>query len=182
MRLFTGIALPSAQHDKLKLVQSGIPDARWTVPSNFHVTLTFIGEIPENRGADIDEALMSVEAHGFPLGLKSMGCFTEGDRPQHLWAGVEAPEELHMLKHKIDRVLQQNQIQLETRKYTPHATIARLRNPDPAVVAEYLSTHAAFNGGAFEVNEFVLYESIETKDGFFYEEIAAYPLLPLMED
>src|SRR5579871_5605065 len=89
LRLFVGIGFPPELKLQLSLLCSGIPNARWVDPGNLHLTLRFIGEISEDRAADIDLALTQLRARRFSLSLAGTGVFG-GDRPHNLWVGVDA--------------------------------------------------------------------------------------------
>lgn len=176
LRLFAGLSLPILLRQRLTVMQGGIEGARWTERDNFHITLTFIGEIDEGAAAHADEALSSIRMEKFSLRLKGTGSFAQGKWPKVLWIGVEESEPLRRLKDKIDRALRSAQIPFESRKYTPHVTMARLKNPDEAKVAEFMQQHNLFSTEAFEVDEFILYHSHLTKNGPVYEPVREYPL------
>ena len=90
MRLFVGLYLPWVLRDRLSaLAGGGIPGARWVPPTNYHLTLRFIGETPGYRAEDIDVALAGLRARGFSLTLAGLGTFAKGGRSTSLWVGVE---------------------------------------------------------------------------------------------
>ena len=64
----------------------------------------------------------------------------------------------------------------EPRKYTPHVTLARLRDTSSFEVADYLSARAAFRSPPFSVSRFVLFSSRASVGGGPYVIEAAYPL------
>ena len=64
----------------------------------------------------------------------------------------------------------------ESRKYTPHVTLARLRDASTRAVAEYLSSHGYFRSPAFAIPRFVLFSSRASTGGGPYVVEAAYPL------
>ena len=66
MRLFVGIPLPEDVRARLGELKGGLLGARWVRPENLHLSLRFIGEVPGGDEADIDEALATIEAPGFP--------------------------------------------------------------------------------------------------------------------
>jgi RNA 2',3'-cyclic 3'-phosphodiesterase len=176
LRLFTGLSLPILLRQRLTVMQGGIEGARWTERDNFHITLTFIGEVDEATAEMIDEALSSIRIEKFPLRLKGTGSFAQGKYPKVLWMGVEHNDVLHRLKEKIDRALLVANIPFEKRKYTPHVTMARFRNPEEGKVAEFMQQHNLFSSEEFEVDEFILYQSHQTKNGSVYEALKEYPL------
>lgn len=60
-RLFAGIEIPPDVSERIHLLTGGIPGARWTKTENYHVTLTFIGDVSEAQIDDIDEALAGID-------------------------------------------------------------------------------------------------------------------------
>lgn len=177
LRLFTGLALPILLRQRLALLgDGGIPGARWTERENFHLTLTFIGEVNEAEAEDIDAALETIRAPRFPLRLQGTGSFSARNDPKVLWAGVADSPALRRLKEKIDRALQRAGIAFEKRKYTPHVTLARLKNADEGKIAEFMQQHNLFTTEEFDVDEFLLFRSHQTKHGSAYEALREYPL------
>jgi len=177
LRLFTGLALPILIRQRLTLLGGGgIAGAKWVERENLHLTLTFIGEVNEADAEDLDEALEAIRAPRFSLKLQGTGSFDTRGNPATLWAGVADSPALHHLKDKIDRRLQQYAIPFEKRKYAPHVTLARLKNPDPAKIAGFMQQHNLFSTEEFEISEFTLFHSHLTKHGAAYEALKEYPL------
>src|SRR5690349_12574227 len=142
LRLFVGIGFPPELKLRLSLLCSGVPGARWVDPGNFHLTLRFIGEVGEDVAADIDDALSRVRARRFTLQIAGTGVF--GDRPRSLWAGVERNPELVGLRDKVEQLLIRVGLPPEARKFAPHVTLARLRDPPLDKLRDFLSAHAQF--------------------------------------
>jgi 2'-5' RNA ligase len=172
LRLFVGIALPPEQKLALSLLAVGMPGARWVDAGNYHLTLRFIGEVDEGMAADIDAALAPIEAPGFDLGLAGVGHF--GTRM--LWAGVERSPPLVLLQGKVEAALIRLGLEPESRRYTPHVSLARLRDPPLERLQEYLAAHALFRAVPFKVGKFSLVASYLSKSGAIYEDQADYDL------
>lgn len=175
IRLFTAIELPEAIKTRLSFLQGGVPGARWSHKENLHLTLRFIGEVDGATANDIDDVLGGLKVPPFELTLKGAGEFG-GREPHSLWIGVAPNEALHRLASKIESALQRMGLAAETRKYTPHVTIARLRDAPIAKVREYLSDHSLFDSGAFPVREFALYSSHPSSAGSLYRTERTYTL------
>src|SRR5271169_969070 len=103
LRLFVGVGFPPGLKLRLSLLRSGISGAKWVDPGNFHLTLRFIGEIAEDKAADVEEALVRLRARRFALQLAGTGVFGGGDKPRNLWVGVEGNPELLILRDKIEQ-------------------------------------------------------------------------------
>jgi 2'-5' RNA ligase len=104
-----------------------VPGAKWVDPGNLHLTLRFIGEISEDVAADIDDTLSRLRARRFTLQIAGTGVFG-GEKPRSLWAGVERSPELAGLRDKIEQALIRTGLSPEPRKFSPHVTLARLRD------------------------------------------------------
>jgi 2'-5' RNA ligase len=175
LRLFVGIGFPPELKLRLSLLCSGIPGAKWVDPGNFHLTLRFIGEISEDLAVDIDEALSRLRARRFTLQIAGTGVF--GDKPRSLWVGIERNPELIGLRDKIEQALIRVGLPPEPRKFAPHVTLARLRDPPLDKLRDFLTTHARFRADPLPVEGFSLIASFQTKAGSVYEDQADYPLL-----
>ncbi|MFN9161444.1 MAG: RNA 2',3'-cyclic phosphodiesterase [Alphaproteobacteria bacterium] len=175
IRLFTAIGLPADLVARLSLMQGGVPGARWSPPENLHLTLRFIGEVDEVVANDIDDMLTGLRAAPFDLALMGCGSFGSKD-PHSLWIGVgPCPPLLHLVA-RIDSLLQRMGLAAETRKYTPHVTLARLKDAPAPRVQAFLADHAAFTAGPFTVNAFGLYSSHAGSQGRHYVLERRYPL------
>ena len=175
LRLFVGIGFPPELKLRLSLLCSGVPGAKWVDPGNLHLTLRFIGEIGEDSAMDVDDALSRVRARPFALQIAGTGVFG-GDSPRSLWAGVERNGELVALRDKIEQALIRAGLPPEPRKFSPHVTLARIRNPPLDKLGAFLSAHAQFRAEPLKVAQFSLIASLQTKAGSVYEEQADYPL------
>ena len=176
MRLFVAIALPDAVARSLQVLQTGVPGARWQTREQLHLTLRFIGEADGRAAAAIDDALASISAPAFTLELKGVGSFGGRRSPRDLWAGVAPNEALHHLQRKIESALQRVGLQAESRRYTPHVTLARLRGTQNGHVMDFLADHALYSSGPFAADGFILYSSKLTSDGSIYRAEKAYGL------
>ena len=175
LRLFVGIEFPPELKLRLSLLCTGVPGAKWVDPGNLHLTLRFIGEITENLAADVDEALARIKARRFTLQLAGTGIFG-GRRPRALWVGVERSPELVKLHDKIEQALIRTGVESEPRKFAPHVTLARLRDPELGKLGHFLAATAQFRAAPLPVEHFSLIASFPTKAGSVYEDQADYPL------
>jgi len=177
LRLFVGIGFPPELKLRLSLLCSGVPGAKWVDPGNFHLTLRFIGEISQDDAIDIDDALARLRARRFTLQISGTGVFGGGEKPRSLWAGVERSAELVALRDKLEQALIRVGLPPEPRKFAPHVTLARLRNPPLDKLRDFLATHARFRAEPLAVEGFSLIASLQTKAGSVYEDQADYPLV-----
>ncbi len=176
-RLFVGIDLPEEICDQLKPLCCGLPGARWVPLEQLHLTLCFIGETDGSTFLDIKEALSEIVAAPFSLQLRGVGAFPPRGQPRIVWVGVEKCEPLMVLQRKITTRLFQLGLSLENRKYSPHLTLARLRQTPPARVGKFFIEHSLFTLPPFAVDRFILYSSVLGRKGSIYSMEQAYRLM-----
>src|SRR5712692_4349502 len=143
LRLFVGIEFPPELKLGLSLLETAIPGARWVDAGNLHLTLRFIGEIPEDLAADVDEALARLKPRRFTLQLAGAGIFG-GNKPHAVWVGVERHPDLVRLRDKIEQALIRTGLAPEQRRFAPHVTLARLRDPALDQLGHFLAANAQF--------------------------------------
>jgi 2'-5' RNA ligase len=174
-RLFTALEIPRDAALSLSLLRGGLPGARWIDVENYHLTLRFIGDVEGHVADEIANALDRVRRPGFSLALAGVGAF--GSRKPHsVYAGAAASPDLYALQGEIDRICHRLGIDADPRKFTPHVTLARLRNSSPADVARYLSARGNFSTAPFRVGRFVLMSSRDSVGGGPYVVEEAWPL------
>jgi 2'-5' RNA ligase len=174
-RLFTALEIPRDAALSLSLLRGGLPGARWIDVENYHMTLRFIGDVEGHVADEIANALDRVRRHSFPLTLSGVGAF--GSRKPHaIYAGAKASPDLNALQSEIDRICQRLGIPADARRFTPHVTLARLRNSSPGDVATYLSARGNFAAASFRVGRFVLMSSRDSVGGGPYVIEEAWPL------
>jgi 2'-5' RNA ligase len=174
-RLFTGLEIPKALGEELSLLRGGLPGARWIDPENYHVTLRFIGDVDDDIAQEIAWLLGQVRRKNFELRLDGLQSFG-GRKPRALIAAVAPSPSVMELQAEHERLMRRAGLDPETRKYTPHVTLARLRDTSSFEVAEYLSARAAFRSPPFSVSRFVLFSSRASTGGGPYVAEAIYPL------
>jgi 2'-5' RNA ligase len=174
-RLFTGLEIPPQVAQSLAMMRGGLPGARWIDPENYHLTLRFIGDIDDGLARDIASLLGRVQRAPFELRLDGLSSFG-GRKPRALVAAAVPVAPLMDLHAEHERLLQRLGLEPEGRKYTPHVTLARLRDSSSRQVAEYLTARAHYRSLPFEVSRFVLFSSRSSVGGGPYVVEAAYPL------
>ncbi len=174
-RLFTGLEIPAALRQALSLLRGGLPGARWIDSENYHITLRFIGDVDDDIVQEIAWLLGKVRRKNFELRLDGVQSFG-GRKPRAVVATAAPSQPLMELQAEHERLMQRVGFEPEGRKYTPHVTLARLRDSSSFEVAEYLSARAMFRSPPFAVSRFVLFSSRASVGGGPYVIEAAYPL------
>jgi len=175
-RLFTGLEIPVEIGQQLSTLRGGLPGARWVDPANYHITLRFIGDIDEGLAGDIYAMLGEARRRG-PLTitldrLESFG----GGRPRAVFARAVPTSELQEIQAEQERILRRVGLTPETRKFTPHVTLARLRDTSSLDVAHYIGMRGQFPKLSFVAHRFVLFSARDSVGGGPYVVEAAYPL------
>ncbi|HEV2199377.1 MAG TPA: RNA 2',3'-cyclic phosphodiesterase [Bryobacteraceae bacterium] len=176
MRLFTAIDLPEEVRDHLRsLVDRLKPLVRinWSPVANLHITTKFIGEWPENRLDEMKQALAAMPGGGaFEISVRGLGWFPNERRPRVFWAGVESGESLTKLARTTEQAVAALGVPVEGRIFSPHLTLARIREPAPLDAVRSALAKTAADFGSFRATEFFLYLSAGGK----YTRLAAFSL------
>jgi 2'-5' RNA ligase len=196
MRLFTAIELstPARNHlaglarkwtenwgeELLGLSNDEYPRVSWVRPENLHVTLKFLGEVPEPQVPKVCQALSDWASPG-PMRLNAdhIECLPPRGPVRVIAAGVGGDVgRLTLLHREIDRACGLLGFAAESRQYRPHVTLARAKVPLPSHVREHLASagNPHMPGPAFDVAEFVLMESRLHPQGAEYLPVARFPL------
>ena len=174
-RLFTGLEIPADVAQTLSFLRGGLPGARWIDPENYHLTLRFIGDIERGLADDVASMLGRVGREPFEIRLEGLSSFG-GRKPRAVVASVAPMPALLDLQAEHERLLQRVGLDPEGRKYTPHVTLARLRETSSQQVADYLSARGSFRSLPFRVERFVLFSSRASTGGGPYVVEEAFPL------
>jgi len=178
MRLFTALDLPGDVIRNLsQMVERLRPTARiqWSPPENFHITTKFIGEWPEERLAELKQALAGIESRvPIPVHIHEAGFFPNPYSARVFWCGIEAPG-LDSLAIATDRATASLAIPRESRAFSAHLTLARIKqriNLQP--LRDAIAALPTLDFGRFEVDRFFLYQSKPTPSGSVYSKLAEY--------
>jgi len=174
-RLFSGLEIPAEAAAALAGARGGIPRARWIEPSDYHITLRFIGDVDLGMARAIAQTLAQVRRAPLAIRFEGLGWFG-GDKPRAIIARVRPSVELAELQAEHERRLRRIGLPPDARNFTPHVTLARLRTVRPTAVADYLTSRGALSPLGFEAMRFVLYSARDSVGGGPYLVEAAYPL------
>ncbi len=135
------IAIPVADNVRAalgELPRREVPFLRRVRDEQLHITLKFLGEVPLEQvsrvHASVDSAVNAAASHGsasLHLSAHGLGAFPNERSVRILWAGVAPSEPLQNLQAEIEETLAAEGFPKEARRFTPHITLARARNPQP---------------------------------------------------
>ena len=176
-RLFTGVEIPPDIGQALSMLRGGLPGARWITPDNYHLTLRFIGDVDDIVAGEVALMLGRVRRGPFELHLEGLTSFG-GRKPRAVVATMAPAPALLELQAEHERLMQRIGLEPEGRKYTPHVTLARLRDSSSRDVAEYLAARGYLRTASFPVSRFVLFSARNSVGGGPYVVEASYHLTP----
>lgn len=179
MRLFTAIDIPPDVLLRLeRLVSLLRPEAliKWSPLDNFHITTKFIGEWQEGRIEELHAALLDAAPRlPFEVELGNLGWFPNERSPRVLWAGVYGGERLSELARDTEETLVKLGIDRETREFSPHLTLARIKNPVPLRGLRQRVTELHNTAiGKFQVSRFALFRSDPGSNSSIYRKLREY--------
>ncbi|WP_119167168.1 RNA 2',3'-cyclic phosphodiesterase [Algihabitans albus] len=176
MRLFVALSLPEDVRERLDMLDSGLPGARWVAAENLHLTLRFLGEVDSAQARDLDDTLSAIDAPGFALTLQGLATFGDGAKVRALYADVAPNPALLHLQAKVESAVARAGLPLERRKFKPHVTLARFKGDPGPKLGHYLGQHGLLRIGPFPVDHFLLYSSLLGAEGPHYTEEVVYDL------
>lgn len=163
--------------NQLKLQGANV---KWVAENNFHLTLKFMGDTPENRVREVSDAIGSALEGLNPVRLKfqGLGAFPSLKRPRVFWIGLESGhEQLASLAASIENALEPLGFERETRDFKSHLTIGRVRSPKGINhLTDEVKRLSAFEGGHMKLTAIHLMKSELTRQGPIYTVLKEYPL------
>jgi RNA 2',3'-cyclic 3'-phosphodiesterase len=185
-RTFVAVEVPKDRTEKLARLQGllapEIPDVRWAESTHFHLTLAFLGDVPDADLASVCRAVgeAASEHDPFELVLQGFGAFPDPDRPRTLWVGLVGPalDRLGELRKGVVGALGDVGYPPDDDRFHPHVTLGRLKGgkgPTPDL-GPLIRHYAGWVAGAFPIAEVVTYSSRLTPDGPVYTPLSRAPL------
>jgi 2'-5' RNA ligase len=180
MRLFTGISLPPEVINHLtRLLDHLRPTAhlKWTPVYNLHISTKFIGPWPKERLEEIKGALQKVRtSEPIAMSVNGLGWFPNPHHPRTLVVTVRAPETLIQLAKATDEALTVLGVPAESRPFSPHITLARIKEANPLIdLKRTIAALPTVDFGTFAASSFQLFESNPGPAGSVYTHLADFP-------
>jgi 2'-5' RNA ligase len=175
-RLFTALAVPPEAAAGLAPFRGGLPGARWVEPGDFHVTLRFLGDVERTTAEDFLECLGEMRQRGpLTVTLEGLGAFG-GGKPRALFAAIHPSPDLLDLQAEQERLARRAGLAPESRRFTPHITLARLRREaSPEAVAMHLSQAPVFPPLSYEADRVTVFSARDSTGGGPYLAEAEFP-------
>ena len=188
VRSFIAIELPEGVKTGLTRLQNQLKAAnhspvKWINPGSIHLTLKFLGDVPVDKINSITRALETAtrEIPPFQLEVKDLGVFPNLNKVRVVWVGVSGDiTRLGQLQQRIESNLAILDFTPETRAFTPHLTLARLReqaSPDERQNFGQLIGNTKFESVyKFRVDSISLMRSQLTREGAIYSRLSSAKL------
>jgi RNA 2',3'-cyclic 3'-phosphodiesterase len=116
----------------IRQMAQALPGLRWVDPVGIHLTLAFLGELTDEQLASVRDATMHTvrQCASFSYSLSGLGIFGSPRRPSVIWIGITEPSELLLRVHRVlNTELLQRGFSVDTRPFSPHFTLARVKVP-----------------------------------------------------
>jgi 2'-5' RNA ligase len=136
VRSFVAIELPDELKRELDEVIGQLKSAggqtgvKWVDPRSIHLTLKFLGDVDADRLDEITVALAEAARRipRFRLAVAGLGVFPNPGRVRVAWVGVSGETDvLERLQRRVESALARLGFSAESRRFTPHLTLARVR-------------------------------------------------------
>jgi len=187
MRVFIAIdideqirkALGSLQNELRSKVDIKKSDVKWVNPDNIHLTLNFLSEIKDVQAVDVCNITKEVASRheSFELALETVGHFG-GRSARVLWVGTgQNSDNLLQLQGDLEEQLASAGWPKETRKFSGHLTLCRVRNSKAGVkLAQMTEGYKDFKLGTISADSVSVYQSQLTPKGPVYTVLGNYKL------
>ena len=185
IRSFLAFELPGQIKDTVSGISAEmstlLPEARWVRVDNIHLTVVFLGEIPESSLEGIAGVAKSVcdRYDAFEIALKGVGVFSGLRFPRVLWVGLQGDlERMGYFRNGLQKRLAPCGIIEEKRKYRPHLTLGRFRKGTRGgpPLARILDGYRHVVSPFCRLSTFSLFKSDLTRTGAVYTKLMSWPL------
>jgi 2'-5' RNA ligase len=183
--MFVAIDLPASLRESLAILiaalRRDLPGLRWVKPEGIHLTLKFLGDVPEAQDLRLREVLHRAVPSAVPpfdVRVEGVELFPDKGRPRVVWTGLrEVNGSLLALQQRVEGAAKEAGFPAEGRPFKPHLTLARMGEGRPASdLPLILARHSLDDLGSFRVSTVCLFQSILRQGGAEYRHIEEFHL------
>src|SRR6266705_574646 len=182
IRSFVSIDLDDEQIlSKVESIMSSLSalggDLKPVERENIHLTLKFLGNVSPAKLAEVKSALAEVKFQPFALEIKGAGAFPSLKRMNVIWVGVgEGWSQVELIYEQTEKLLHQLGFSRETRDFSPHITVARVKSGRKRdEIAAFLGHLTDESFGTFNVQSVRLKQSVLSPSGPKYSTLFEVP-------
>lgn len=183
MRCFVAIELTSEVRSRLAELPAGLHQlsqaVRWTRPEQIHLTVKFLGEVPDADAARVCELARTIAARyqPFELNIAGAGLFPPRGLARIVWVGVaDPPESLLHCVNDCEAEYGALGFPRENRPYSPHLTVGRVKDMGASPrIREAVRQIEEFSAGRCTATELVVFQSELRPSGPIYTPLAHAP-------
>lgn len=181
MRLFVALDLDetartsvAAAQQRLKTRAQDSSRLRWVRPEHLHMTLVFLGEVPDTRADEVVHQFAEPEpVRPFAVVFRGFGAFPPHGAPRALWIGVsEGEREIRLLQAALAARARRLGIDIEEREFSPHLTLGRWKDSRPSDRRRILDGASDSVVARVHVGHVTLYRSQLSSSGPSYTPLA----------
>jgi 2'-5' RNA ligase len=184
LRTFIAVEISATVRAKaeelIKILRASQADVKWVEPRNLHLTLQFLGDVPESQIAEVVSAVErgAAEVEPFSLEIRGVGAFPNPGKPRTIWLGAkEGSQRMADLHDHVALALADLGFPDEDRRFQSHLTIGRVKSPkNTALLGPLLRDHADFSAGKVPVDRAIIFSSRLERGGPLYEKLGTAPL------
>jgi RNA 2',3'-cyclic 3'-phosphodiesterase len=172
-RAFIALELSNDIKEQLAIAQQALRGckARLTFvdPELIHITVKFLGEVNDKKLQEVMDALARIVFLPYPITTGNI-TVNNKNRPHTVWCTMQDTGESEQLFVLIEDMLAPLGFARETRSFTPHATIARVKSFDPSLFTALGALNAA-SYGSCRICGMKLKKSTLSPQGPVYEDL-----------
>ena len=134
IRTFVALELPEKLKESIVQLQRHLEcsgaDVKWVRTSGFHLTMKFLGSVPQANVPDIIDALEPITGHHHRMRItvRGVGAFPNQRKPRVVWVGMKGSESLNPLQADIEKAMDRIGFEPEARPFIPHLTLGRVKS------------------------------------------------------
>lgn len=141
---------------------------KWTDPGLIHITLKFLGTIPEGRVDSISEKIsyVSKKQDPFRIDLAGINVFPMWRMPKVIWLGINDPSGgLKRLARSVDNNMEKEGFLREKRAFSPHITLGRFKSLKKITALREMAQDMKAPSLSDNVDKIILFKSDLNRDG-----------------
>lgn len=180
IRSFIALELSDEAREELARIETSLKEAdadvKWVRPEAIHLTLKFLGYIPEEKISKIGEALnrLASSTKPFDITLSEIGTFPRWSQPRVLWVGLgEGDEMVKSLAQEVEEAMAPQGFEKEKRPFSAHLTLGRVKSPKNKNKLEEIASLIKVKPSRTHIEKVVLFQSHLSPEGAAYTQLIA---------